>query len=109
MSFVIPSRREWLDVLIALVEYLRSGTCRVGFLNSVAWNMLHKDQEGSLRGEEEESAKDGGCHQYVAGDTSTIYLVIVEISVLLRRSKREREVITRRTEMSRLGNDNSGS
>jgi hypothetical protein len=39
-------RGEWLDVLIGLIEYLRSGNSKVGFLNnSVEKNMLHKDQE----------------------------------------------------------------
>jgi hypothetical protein len=36
-------RTEWLDVLVALVEYLRSGESRVGYLNAaVGKNMLHK-------------------------------------------------------------------
>ena len=39
-------RGEWLDVLIGLIEYLRSGDSRVGFLNnSVERNMLHKNQD----------------------------------------------------------------
>jgi hypothetical protein len=34
---------EWLDVLVALVEYLRSGESKVGYLNAaVGKNMLHK-------------------------------------------------------------------
>ena len=40
-------RGDWLDILIALIEYLRSGTSRVGPLNnSVVKNMLHKDSSG---------------------------------------------------------------
>ena len=35
-----------MDIVVALIEYLRSGTSRVGYLNnSVTKNMLHKDQE----------------------------------------------------------------
>lgn len=42
-----PDQRcQWLDVLIAMVEYLRSGESKVGHLNnSVEKNMLHKDNE----------------------------------------------------------------
>ena len=37
-------RGEWLDIVIALIEYLRSGTSDVGYLNNrVERNMLHKD------------------------------------------------------------------
>lgn len=37
-------RGEWLDIVIALIEYLRSGTSYVGYLNNrVEKNMLHKD------------------------------------------------------------------
>ena len=39
-------RGHWLDVLIAMVEYLRSGENKVGYLNnSVEKNMLHKENE----------------------------------------------------------------
>ena len=39
-------RGQWLDVLIAMVEYLRSGESKVGCLNnSMEKNMLHKDNE----------------------------------------------------------------
>jgi len=49
-------RGQWLDVFIALIEYLRSGSSKVGFLNnSVEQNMLHKDQED---GNVEESVAD---------------------------------------------------
>jgi hypothetical protein len=42
-------RGKWLDILIGLIEYLRSGDSRVGFLNnSVERNMLHKDQGNDL-------------------------------------------------------------
>jgi hypothetical protein len=37
-------RGEWLDIVIALIEYLRSGDSKVGYLNNqVLENMLHKD------------------------------------------------------------------
>jgi hypothetical protein len=40
------ARGQWLDVLIAMVEYLRSGESKVGYLNnSVEKNMLDKDNE----------------------------------------------------------------
>lgn len=46
-DFCDPTERaEWLDILIALIEYLRSGESKVGFLNkSMDNNMLHKVQE----------------------------------------------------------------
>jgi len=40
------ARGEWLDILIALIEYLRSGTSKVGYLNnSLENNRLDKDQD----------------------------------------------------------------
>ena len=43
-DFVDPAQRgEWLDVFIALIEFLRSGESRVGFLNrALTRNMIHK-------------------------------------------------------------------
>ena len=43
-DFVNPTKRgEWLDVFIALIEFLRSGESRVGFLNhALTRNMIHK-------------------------------------------------------------------
>jgi hypothetical protein len=36
-------RGDWLDVLIALIQYLQSGQSKVGFLNNnVERNMIHK-------------------------------------------------------------------
>lgn len=44
------ARGQWLDVLIALIEYLRSGSSKVGYLNNlVEENMSHKNQEETLR------------------------------------------------------------
>lgn len=45
-------RAQWLDILLALIEYLRSES-KVGFLNKfIRRNMLHKSQEdaGGLEG-----------------------------------------------------------
>ena len=76
-------RAEWLDVLIALVEYLRSGTCRVGFLNnSLARNMLHKQE--SQR--EEIPLIEHGARQE-KGDGQSLDLDAVPP----RRSKRKRD------------------
>jgi hypothetical protein len=46
-NFCDPGERgEWLEVVIALIEYLRSGESKVGFLNkSLQKNMLHKSGE----------------------------------------------------------------
>ena len=46
-NFCKPEERiNWLDTFIALIEYLRSGKSKVGFLNnSVNKNMLHKGLE----------------------------------------------------------------
>jgi hypothetical protein len=42
----VDHRGEWLDILVALIEYLRSGESKVGFLNkSLEKNMLHKSVE----------------------------------------------------------------
>jgi hypothetical protein len=52
-DFCDPSDRgEWLDITIALIEYLRSGTSRVGFLNNaINKNMLRKDRAEEDSGE----------------------------------------------------------
>ena len=43
-------RGEWLDILVALIELLKSGESKVGFLNnSVERNMLHKDGFGETQ------------------------------------------------------------
>jgi len=59
-DFCDPTERaEWLDVLIALIEYLRSGESKVGFLNkSMDKNMLHKVQEDAMELENKESGGD---------------------------------------------------
>jgi hypothetical protein len=78
-------RAEWLDVLIALVEYLRSGTCHVGYLNnSLARDMLHKQE--SQR--EETPCTEHGARQE-KGDTRSLELDAVP----LRRSKRKRHSV----------------
>jgi hypothetical protein len=43
-DFLDPSQRgEWLDILVALIQYLQSGQSKVGFLNNnVSKNMIHK-------------------------------------------------------------------
>jgi hypothetical protein len=44
-DFQDPRQRgEWFDIVVALIEYLRSGESKVGFLNnSVERNMIHKE------------------------------------------------------------------
>lgn len=43
-NFCIPQdRKGWVDIFIALVEYLRSGESKVGFLNKkIRQNLLNK-------------------------------------------------------------------
>ena len=42
----VDERGEWLDVLVALIEYLRSGESKVGYLNKyLERNMLHRSVE----------------------------------------------------------------
>ena len=39
-------REEWLNIVVALIEYLRSGESRVGFMNKkMEENLLHKHVE----------------------------------------------------------------
>jgi len=44
-DFIEPEqRREWLEIVVALMGYLKSGESRVGYLNnSLQSNMLHKE------------------------------------------------------------------
>jgi hypothetical protein len=60
-------RAQWLDILVALIEYLRSGTSKVGYLDcSHERNMLHKGVEqtvneegrGTIDGEEQDQGSD---------------------------------------------------
>src|SRR5579862_7984247 len=58
-------RGQWLDILIALIEYLRSGESKVGFLNkTLEKNMLNKEGEEEVaeedRGVEEEGEEEEG-------------------------------------------------
>jgi hypothetical protein len=62
-DFCDPEQRgEWLDVVIALIEYLRSGENKMGFLNkSLEKNSLHKwgeDVSGESSKEEEDIITD---------------------------------------------------
>ena len=67
-------------MLIALVEYLRSGTSLVGFLNnSLAINMLHKQETQT----EEVSGTDHGAPQEEGNRRSNV--------ATLQRSKRNRD------------------
>jgi hypothetical protein len=39
----VRERGEWLEVFVALIQYLLSGESQVGFLNnSHPWNLIHK-------------------------------------------------------------------
>jgi hypothetical protein len=69
-DFCDPRERgEWLDVVIALIEYLRSGESKVGFLNkSLEKNMLYKSGE---RDEEEDAGERSGIHEAVIVDGDT--------------------------------------
>jgi hypothetical protein len=68
-------RGEWLDILIGLIQYLRSGSSKVGFLNnSVERNMLHKDQEEKDAVEDSVTDRDGGG-EVVGGYTCLILRV----------------------------------
>lgn len=63
-DFCDPTERaEWLDILIALIEYLRSGESKVGFLNkSTEKNMLHKLQEDAVELEIKATGEDSVGH-----------------------------------------------
>ena len=87
----VQDRGEWLDILVALIEYLRSGESKVGYLNkSLVRNMLHKSVE-----EEEEVDKQAGS--VVVGEVVGEIPVAAgteEMGVVsgLRRSARKRGV-----------------
>jgi hypothetical protein len=56
------SRGEWLDILVALVEYLRSGESKVMYLNKyLERNMLHMNMEDQER-VEREAGLEGELH-----------------------------------------------
>lgn len=47
----VAERDEWLDIFVALVQYLISGESKVGFLNkNHPWNLIHKVQSRGSRG-----------------------------------------------------------
>jgi hypothetical protein len=61
-----------LDVLIALIEYLRSESSKVGYLdNSIEKNMLHKDQEERVS---ESSADENSENEQVVSGSSNVVL-----------------------------------
>jgi hypothetical protein len=76
------ARGEWLDILIALIEYLCSGSSIVGYLdNSVEKNMLHKVQEENVKESaaeenvEESSADADSEDEQVASESSNTVLI----------------------------------
>ena len=66
------ARGEWLDLLIALIEYLRSGSSKVGYLNnSVEKNMLHKNQEENVEeSAAEESVDESSAEESVVEESA---------------------------------------
>ena len=38
----VDERGEWLEIFVALIQYLVSGESKVGFLNNNSWNLIHK-------------------------------------------------------------------
>ena len=94
-DFCIPAQRaEWLDILIALIEYIRTGESEIGFVNkAMKKNMLHKSEEDAADVESQTIAKDitvdiSGATQgrNVRGDDG----LALEGSNTLRRSSRKR-------------------
>jgi hypothetical protein len=89
-------RREWLDVFIALIEYLRSGESKVGFLNnSLERNMLHKEQEEkNVEGEVVGDAiLSGEVEDVVAGKNGGLIVgLILETSIPIRKSIQKRQM-----------------
>ena len=88
-------RGEWLDILIALIEYLRSGESRIGFLNnSVPKNMLHKNRDEDIVTEEIISEVDCELAKTPVSISKIplkfVVLIAEETSVALRRSNRKR-------------------
>src|SRR2546430_13392512 len=69
-------RGQWLDILIALIEYLRSGESKVGFLNrSLEKNMLNKvegEEEGGVEEDEGGSVVDRGRRDMTVADFAEI-------------------------------------
>lgn len=87
----VRERGEWLDVLVALIEYLRSGESKVGFLNkSLEKNMLHKDVEDAADEAVvgEEIPQTGGTGRVEGGDVGSVG----DGRGGLRRSRRKRGV-----------------
>lgn len=91
-DFCVPGQRaEWLDILVALIEYIRSGESRIGFVNkAMANNMLHKTEEDNTVAESTEIGKDT-----IVGDSDAQGL---KRSDTLRRSSRKRGLNVTETE-----------
>jgi len=54
----LDDRADWLDILVALVLYLRSGESRVGYLSrGMGGNRLHKEVEEEMERVEAEAAR----------------------------------------------------
>ena len=78
-------RGEWLDIFVALMEYLRSGTSRFGFLNNaVSNNMLHKAAGVALNQHEEGFGESGNGGTGYCDDL----LMVWKTSLPTRRSAR---------------------
>ena len=99
-DFCVPDQRaEWLDILIALIEYIRSGESRIGFVNkAMANNMLHKMEEDATVAESTKIGKDtpvdvGGAPSGDREDAPGL-----ERSNTLRRSSRKRGLNVAETE-----------
>ena len=99
-DFCDPDERaEWLDILIALIEYLRSGESKVGFLNrSLEKNMLHKalEDEGEGGGEGDLRGRSGdvvGEIPRLGKGTGKAGGLVVEEVGTLRRSSRKRAAV----------------
>ena len=85
-------RGQWLDILIALIEYLRSGESKVGFLNkAMRRKMLDK-------GVEDEVGKTGAWDGDVVGkipngEVETEGGAVLVAEGMLRRSSRKRGLV----------------
>ena len=95
-------RAEWLDILIALIEYLRSGESKVGFLNqSLDRNMLHKSQEDEREVENQAveaddrrvdaAERETSRGDKVVGSRKEVDVAVGEVCTL-RRSSRKRNL-----------------
>ena len=85
-------RGQWLDVLIAMIEYLRSGESKVGCLNnSVEKNMLHKENEVHFEESVNGEHGSGKIGEGDVGDVAGESLGEGETVVGLRRSMRKRK------------------